>query len=117
MLDDEAPQVPAPELVQVVRQWTTDPRQPERLRWQVLTGQPLDLDSDHGEGAPWCGAGVELGPGVHRHLSVDRVRHRCRVIRRAMRARVPKTEAGAMQARPAAALIGSGSPEEHPMRG
>ena len=85
MLDGEAPQIPAPQHAQVSRQWTADPGQPERPRWQPFIGQTLDLDADHAEWRIWSAAHMELGPQVDADDAVRRVVQLSRSLRLAIR--------------------------------
>ena len=117
MLHDTSAQVPPPDLVQVIWKWTADPRQREGVNRSSLTGQALDADAYDRERGVWCGAGMQVGPGVHRHLAIHRMRCRCRAIWSAVRLRVAQAQAGPMQSRTTATGIQSWGTEEHAVDG
>src|SRR5215472_10925045 len=88
VLDGEATQVPAPENCQLIRQRTTNPGQPQRLRRQLHIGQPLDLHADDGERCIWRTAHVETGPDIDLDRAVEWVFQLGRLLRPTVCARV-----------------------------
>jgi hypothetical protein len=113
VLNNEPAQVPPPELVQVGWERTTDPGQPQRLRRSLLAGQPLDLDAHDGEAGLGRSAGMQLGPGVHPHVAIDRVLGGSRASGSTLGARISQAEPGAMQPWPTTAPIPAWGAEEH----
>src|SRR5438105_5930347 len=105
MLDGEAPQIPAPQHAQVSRQWTADPGQPQRPRWQLFVGQALDLDAHHTEGSVRRTSRVEIGPSVDTDFAIGSVDQSGRLMRLAMRVFFCQPKWLTMQARSPAAWL------------
>jgi len=117
VFDGEAAQIPAPEGAQVKRQWTADPGQPQRSRWQAFVGQPLHLDTDDAERSSRRASDVEFGPGVDLDGAIERVFELGGVLGLAMGGRIGQAKWVAMQSRPTAARLLLGWAVDHAVFG
>ena len=117
VLDGEAAQIPAPQHAQVSRQWTADPGQPQRPRWQLFVGQALDLDAHHTEGSVRRTSHVEIGPSVDTDFAIGSVDQSGRLLRLAMRVFFCQPKWLTMQARSPAAWMPFGGAIHHAVFG
>src|SRR5207237_2038653 len=104
MFHGEAPQVPLPDLVQVIWKWTADPGQPQRHRLAMLR-QVLELHAHDGEWSSGRILDVQVGPGLDRHGPVHRVLQAGRAVGWAMGAGVLELEDRAVCVRSTAAGV------------
>src|SRR5438067_682405 len=104
MFHREAPEVPAPDLVQVLRQVAPNPGQPQRHRLAMLW-QMLDLHAHDGERSSGRILDVQTGPDFDCHGAVHRVLQAGRAVGWAMGAGVLELEDRAMCVRSTAARV------------